>query len=178
MDPIAIIQKYYDKESKLYKILLKHSKQVRDKALKVVEKHPNLGADAQFIEEAAMLHDIGIYLTNAPDIECFGTRRYVEHGYLGSAILALEGYPQHGLVCERHTGLGISLKAIMKRELPIPHRDMLPMSIEEKIICYADKFYSKSKLNKELKVEKIVSKLGKYDKTQPKQFMEWHKLFG
>lgn len=178
MKPIQIIQKYYDKESKLYDILVTHSKQVRKKALEVVDKHPELGADRKFVKQAAMLHDIGIFLTDAPGIECFGKRKYIEHGYLGSAILSLEGYPQHALVCERHTGLGISLEAIKRRNLPLPYRDMLPVSIEEKIICYADKFYSKSKLGKELEVEKIVSKLGKYDESQPALFLEWHEIFG
>lgn len=178
MNPIKIIQKYYDKESKLYKILIKHSVQVRNKALQVVDKHPELGADKQFIAEAAMLHDIGIYLTDAPEIECFGSYKYVAHGYLGSEIVAREGYPKHALVCERHTGLGLSLEWIEKRNLPVPHRDMRPVSIEEQIICFADKFYSKSKLEKELKLKKILQKLGKYDESQVELFLEWNKRFG
>lgn len=178
MDPIAIIQKYYDKKSRLYKILVKHCCQVRDKALEVVDKHPEFGADRQFVAEAAMLHDIGIYLTDAPEIDCFGTHKYIEHGYLGSEIVAHEGYPVHALVCERHTGLGLSLEWIENRNLPVPHRDMRPVSIEEQIICYADKFYSKTKLDRELKVERILQKLGKYDESQAELFLEWHKRFG
>ena len=178
MDPLEIIQKYYNKKSKLYKILVKHSCQVRDKALEVVDKHPEFGADRQFVSEAAMLHDIGVYLTDAPEIECFGTHKYVAHGYLGSEIVAREGYPLHALVCERHTGLGLSLEWIEKRNLPVPHRDMRPVSIEEQIVCYADKFYSKTKLSKEMKVEKILKKLGKSDESQVEQFLEWNKRFG
>ena len=100
------------------------------------------------------------------------------HGYLGSEIVAREGYPLHALVCERHTGLGLSLEWIEKRNLPVPHRDMRPVSIEEQIVCYADKFYSKTKLSKEMKVEKILKKLGKYDESQVEQFLEWNKRFG
>lgn len=178
MNPLEIIEKYYDKKSKLYKILIKHSRQVRDKALEVVDNHPGLGADRQFVSEAAMLHDIGIFLTNAPEIECFGEREYIEHGYLGSEILTHEGFPRHALVCERHTGLGLTLEWIKERNLPLPHREMMPVSIEEKIICYADKFFSKSKINEILKVEKIVKKLEKYDKAQGERFIDWHKQFG
>ena len=178
MNPIEIIEKYYDPKSELYNILIIHSSQVRDKALETVQKHPELGADSLFISEAAMLHDIGIFLTDAPDIECFGTHSYVEHGYLGADIIRREGYEKHALVCERHTGLGLTLEQIVKQNLPVPHREMVPVSIEEKIICYADKFFSKTKLEKELKVEKIVKKLDKYDPTQGALFLEWHELFG
>ncbi len=178
MDPLEIIEKYYNKKSKLYRILIKHSCQVRDKALDVIERHPEFGADKQFVAEAAMLHDIGIFLTDAPKIECFGKHKYIEHGYLGAEIVAAEGYPLHALVCERHTGTGLSIEWIEKRNLPVPHREMCPISIEEKIICYADMFFSKARLNKELKIDRIVQKLSRYDVAHAKQFLEWHEIFG
>ena len=177
MNPYKIIEKYYDKHSKLYEILLIHSKQVRDKALEVVDKHPELHADREFVVAAAMLHDIGIFLTDAPEIECYGDKEYVCHGYLGSDLMKKEGFPRHALVCERHTGTGLSLEYIIKNNLPVPHRDMQPISIEEQIICYADKFYSKTKLEKELKVEKIAAKLGKYGEVHSQRFLNWHEIF-
>ena len=177
MNPYQIIEKYYDKHSKLYEILIIHSEQVRDKALEVVDKHPELHADRKFIAQAAMLHDIGIFLTDAPVIECFGEKEYVCHGYLGSEILMKEGFPLLALVCERHTGTGLSLQYIIDNKLPLPHREMLPISIEEQIICYADKFFSKTKLGKESNAEKIASKLGKYGKIHSQRFLEWHKKF-
>ena len=65
-----------------------------------------------------------------------------------------EGYPRHARVCERHTGTGITLAMIEERGLPLPHRDFMPETLEEQLICYADKFYSKTKLDKEKSVEK------------------------
>ncbi len=177
MKPKEIIKKYYDQESKLYKLLIKHSKQVRKKALKIVDKHPELGADRQFIKEAAMLHDIGIFKTKAPNIHCKGEHRYIEHGYLGAEILREEGYPRHALVCERHTGVGITLERIIKKKLPIPHRDMRPVSIEEQIICYADKFYSKSKPDRKITKKRIIVKLSKFGIESVVTFLEWDKKF-
>ncbi len=113
MDPLVIIEKYYKKDSDLYNILISHSTDVMNKALSIAKKHPELSIDTDFIKEAAMLHDIGIFLTNAPSIHCYGIAPYVCHGYLGREILDAEGYPLHGLVCERHTGVGISLKEIL-----------------------------------------------------------------
>ena len=54
-----IIDKYYPEDNELKQILLVHSKMVADKALGIVDNHPELFADRQFVEEAAILHDIG-----------------------------------------------------------------------------------------------------------------------
>ena len=69
-------------ENELKHILLVHSRSVTDKALALAKKHPELDLDLNFIEEAAMLHDIGIFLTDAPDIQCFGTHPYNSSVYL------------------------------------------------------------------------------------------------
>lgn len=178
MNPEELLAKYYTPGTELHHILLKHSCQVRDKALDILQKHPEINADIQFIKEAAMLHDIGIYLCHAPRIFCHGTHHYLEHGYLGADLLRNEGYPQHALVCERHTGVGISLQQIMERKLPLPQRDMRPVSIEEQIICYADKFYSKTEPNEELSLERIYRSLSHHGDDNVRIFREWHALFG
>lgn len=177
MDVIAIIEKYYKKDSDLYKILIRHSKEVMNKALEIAKKHPELNADLQFIKEAAMLHDIGIFLTNAPSIECNGIAPYVCHGYLGRELLDAQGYHRHALVCERHTGVGISLEEIKAENLPLPHRNMQPMSIEEKIICFADCFYSKTNLGVEKSIDKIRKGLEKHGINSVKIFDEWSLAF-
>ena len=143
MDPYQIIELYYSKGSELSDLLIMHSEKVRDKALAIVQKHPELNADAAFVAEAAMLHDIGIFMCDAPEIHCHGTHEYIQHGYLGSDLLMSHNLPRHALVCERHTGTGLSVADIQKQNLPLPLRDMFPVSIEEQIICYADIFYSK-----------------------------------
>ena len=73
MDYQSIIDEYYPSENELRRILMVHSRQVADRCLLIARKHPELRLDAEFLEEAAMLHDIGIFGTNAPGIQCFGT---------------------------------------------------------------------------------------------------------
>ncbi len=177
MNPFTIIDKYYTKGTKLYDIYIFHVTEVTNKALLIAQNHPELAIDVNFLEEASMLHDIGIYQTNAPHIACVGEYPYICHGYLGRELLIEEGFPQHGLVCERHTGTGLSVETIVNRKLPIPHRDMRPKSLEEKIICFADKFFSKSKLGREKSVKKIRRNLGKHGKHQIEQFDEWCEMF-
>ena len=80
MDYQAIIDKYYPADDELRRVLLLHSRQVADRCLLIVKKHKELPVDVQFLEEAAMLHDIGIYQCDAPSIHCHGTEPYIKHG--------------------------------------------------------------------------------------------------
>lgn len=176
MDPISIIKKYYNPNSDAYKILLCHSKAVARKALKIASTHPELNVDTHFLEEACLLHDIGIFYTHAPEIDCHGEMPYISHGYMGADLLREEGYPKHALVCERHTGTGLSLHHIKTQNLPIPYREMCPISIEEQIICFADKFFSKSQ-SKEKSIEEARHALSKHGSDTISKFDEWCKLF-
>jgi len=177
MNPLDIIEKYYTKNSELYNILITHSTSVTQKVLDIALNHPELGIDTKFVNEAGMLHDIGIFMTNAPSIHCFGSYPYIAHGYLGKMLLEKEGFPKHALVCERHTGAGLTLDEIISQNLPIPHYDMIPISIEEQVICFADCFYSKTHLDREKSIDKITSGLSKFGERSVSQFLQWCDLF-
>lgn len=177
MNTLAIIEKYYIKDSELYNILVQHSTDVTNKALSIAANHPELNIDSKFVSEAGMLHDIGIFMTNAPSIKCFGIEPYLAHGYLGREIVEKSGYPLHALVCERHTGTGLSLEKIIENKLPLPHRDMRPVSIEEKLICFADCFFSKTRLGEERPIEKVRQSLSKFDEASVRQFDRWCAIF-
>ncbi len=178
MNPIDIIEKYYDKNSKLYNILIEHGLAVAKKSIDFAEKVKHLNPDLKFIEEAAMLHDIGIFLTHAPKIECFGNEPYIRHGYLGKQILEKEGFYKHALVCERHLGFGLSAQDIKLQNLPLPQEDILPISIEEQIICFADNFFSKENPNKEKSIDMVKSLSLKYNgKNHFNNFNKWSEMF-
>ena len=177
MDWKQIIDKYYTDNDELKDILIRHSRAVAEKALSIAEKHPELNLDTTFIEEASMLHDIGIIKTDAPDIKCYGTEPYIRHGVLGAEMLRTEGFPRHARVCERHTGAGLSLQSILEQNLPVPHREMVPLSLEEQIICFADKFFSKTKLDREKSVEKARNSITKYGEEGLIRFDHWCELF-
>lgn len=178
IDYNEIIDKYYAAAPELRHILVVHSRKVAEKALECISKR-NLDADVRFIEEAAMLHDIGIILCDAPDIECYGNLPYICHGIAGAEILRRENLPRHALVCERHTGAGLSKDDIIQQNLPLPHADFLPLSTEEKLICYADKFYSKSgDITLEKPIEKVIRSMERHGTDTLKRFMSLHEQFG
>mgnify|MGYP003311305508 CR=1 FL=1 len=176
MNPLDIINKYCTNE-KQRKILLVHSRAVANKALEIAHRHPEWDADELFIEEAALLHDIGIVHVSAPAIECYGTEPYIKHGILGACILRHEGFERHALVCERHTGTGLTLQQIIEQGLPLPHCDMQPISIEEQIICFADKFFSKTRLDEEKSMERALKSLAKFGEEGLARFNGWCERF-
>ncbi len=180
IDTLSIIYRFYEPESDLCKLLIKHSTQVAELSKQFSQRliAAHVPVDIDFVEEAAMLHDIGIIHTDAPGIYCHGTEPYIRHGVLGRVMLDEIGLFRHALVCERHTGTGLSIREIEQQNLPLPHRDLLPQSIEEKIVCYADKFFSKSHPDAQRSVDVARSKLVKFGEETVARFDEMHSLFG
>lgn len=178
MDYQAIIDKYYPEDNEQKRILVKHSRMVADFSLELARRHPELGLDMAFIEEAAMLHDIGIFLTSAPDIGCTGDMPYICHGFLGAELLRKEGFPQHARVCERHTGTGLTKERIVESEWPLPQRDMSPEATAEQLICFADKFFSKVKyLHKSRTLEQVEESMARISPESVAKVREWAALF-
>ena len=178
MDSLSIINEYYPSENDLRRILLTHSRSVADRCLLIARKHPELRLDTEFLEEAALLHDIGIYQCDAPCIQCFGTEPYICHGLIGGRLLREKGLVRHAQVCERHTGTGLSHEQIISQQLPLP-LDMIyePDTLEEQVVCYADKFYSKTRLDLERTVEQTARSLEKFGEAGLQRFFHWVDLF-
>lgn len=178
MDYQKIIDQYYPSENELRQILLTHSRQVADRCLTIAREHPELCLDTVFLEEAAMLHDIGIYRCDAPGIRCFGTEPYICHGIIGGRLLRERGLVRHAQVCERHTGTGISHEQIQIRHLPLPLNGQYePDTLEEQIVCYADKFYSKTRLGLTRTVEQTARSLEPFGEASLRRFFHWVDMF-
>jgi len=163
MDYLSIIEKYYQEDDALRRLLLKHSRQVADRCLLIASRHPELHLDATFLEEAAMLHDIGIRWCQAPSILCNGTEPYLRHGLIGGELLRHEGYERHARVAERHTGTGLP--------------GLEPETMEEQVVCYADKFYSKSHPDRILSVGQAAESLARFGEAGVEKFRHWASMF-
>ena len=137
-------------------------------------------AELEFLHQAAMLHDIGICRVHAPDIGMQGIAPYIQHGILGREILEQEGLPRHALVCERHIGVGLTVADIVRQQLPLPHRDMVPGNLLEEIICFADLFFSKrpGRLLHRKSPERVREKLAGFGGEKVHIFDSWMVRFG
>ena len=178
MDVKEIIDRYYPVENELKKIYTIHARCVTELALEMGHRHPELRLDMQFVEEAAMLHDLGIFLTDAPRIYCFGTEPYLCHGYLGAQLLRGLGFERHARVCERHTGTGLSKDAIVANAWNLPVKDFYPETLEEQLICFADKFFSKTKFLETPRTSaQVVESMAKISDGAVFKVKEWGGMF-
>lgn len=180
---LEIIGHFYPDDTPFRQMLLKHSYQVCTKAESIMEMAGSgaPGLDRGLVIRGALLHDIGIGRCHAPDILCMGTEPYIAHGVIGSQMLRdygaetgmdLEAYAR---ICERHTGTGLTAEDIRRQHLPLPERDFLPETPEEKLICLADKFYSKSGNMEEKSLSRIIRSMEKFG---PETLKRWQDLCG
>jgi len=177
LDPEAIIRQHYPAGITRER-LLRHGELVACKAFEVLDRAPWMHADRNFVRQAAFLHDIGIGRTHCPELGCTGDRPYVCHGIEGRAMLDAVDLERHGLVCERHVGVGIRAAEALARKLPLPARDMLPLSVAERLICYADKFFSKTDNGRhEKSIAEITASLFQLAPEYEGRFLALHRAF-
>jgi uncharacterized protein len=178
MDPISLLEKYFP-DCNALSIVIEHSRLVAAKASAIARSLPE-PVDIRFVEEASLLHDIGICRTAAKEISCFGSDPYLCHGIHGREILEFEGLHRHALVCERHIGVGLTAEDVMTKRLPLPLRDMVPTCIEEEIISFADLFFSKkpASISMEKSVIAVRESLHHHGSEKSIIFDRWLTRFG
>lgn len=158
-----IIDKYYPENSRRRDIYMRHCEAVAGLALSLNQRLVS-PLDPAEVEAAAMLHDIGIVMTNAADMDCHGSLPYIAHGIAGADILRAEGLSETmAHICERHTGSGLTLDEIETDNLPLPlDRAYMPETTLERLICYADKFYSKSGNMEQKTIEQVRRSMARH----------------
>jgi len=105
----------------------RHSEKVADKAIEIANKIKKTKVDMNLIEIGALLHDIGRTKTHS-----------FKHALIGGRILKQRGFSEKlARICETHILGGLD-KADAKK-VGLPEKDYLPLTLEEKIICLADK---------------------------------------
>jgi uncharacterized protein len=129
--------------------VVKHCRLVSAKAeelAKTISKNAKI--DVELCRVGGLIHDIGRSKTNG-----------VDHGVIGAEIL--KEYPLLARICESHIGGGIDKDEA--KGLGLPVKDYAPISIEEKVVCYADKLVQGDKYTEDISEElrKLENKLGK-----------------
>jgi uncharacterized protein len=129
--------------------VVSHCLAVADFALEVAAKlkQKGFGVDLELVEAGAVLHDIGRAKSHG-----------VDHSLEGSKIASELGLPQPLInVIKRHIGAGITAKEA--DELGWPQDIYVPQTLEEKIVCYADKRIDHGKVVPiEVEIGKLESK--------------------
>ncbi len=115
--------------------VISHCQEVADLALEIASKIEKKGikVDLKLVETGALLHDIGRSKSHA-----------VDHGVVGAKIAESEGMPESVVrIIKRHVGGGITSQEAEKFGWP---KDVYePVTLEEKIVSYADKLIDQSR---------------------------------
>jgi len=175
---IELLGRYFEGDA--LAIVAGHGRAVAGLALNICKSLGLAEAECRFVEEAALLHDIGVCRIQAPKLGLESGFPYIMHGIIGREILEQEGFPRHALVCERHIGVGLTLEDIVRQGLPLPQRDMSPVTTAEQIICFADLFYSKSRgrITHQKSPDQVRNKLAGFGEGKARIFDRWMELFG
>lgn len=175
----GLIDKYYPADRKVRGILLKHSADVCALAVEIAHSRRLPLSDAD-IRTAAYAHDIGIIATDAPGIDCHGTMPYLAHGAVGADMLSTAGAPQWlARIAERHTGAGLTDAEIANAGLPMPPgRSYMPVTLLERLICFADCFYSKSGKMERKSTERVRAGLERFGAGVVARFDDMFREFG
>ena len=107
--------------------IISHSLAVSGHAKSIAEdiKDKGYDIDVDFVEVAALLHDIGRCRTHGAG-----------HGIEGARILRDIGLEKYANVCERHIGAGLTSDDA--RSLGLPDGNYMPVTLEEKVVAHAD----------------------------------------
>lgn len=109
--------------------VIEHCETVSKFAVKVSREFEKKGfkVNVQLVEIGALLHDIGRSKTHT-----------VDHALVGAQVAQSLGLPDAVVkIIERHAGGGIPKEEA--KQLGWPVKDYIPETLEEKIVCYADK---------------------------------------
>ncbi|TFF98330.1 MAG: HDIG domain-containing protein [Promethearchaeota archaeon] len=105
----------------------KHSIKVAEEALKIANKITKVNINKSLVKIGGLLHDIGRSKTHGFD-----------HALQGAEIIRNEGFSEKlARICETHILGGLDEQDT--QELGLPEKNYIPQSIEEKIVCLADK---------------------------------------
>ena len=103
----------------------------------------------------------------------------MQHGIIGAELLRKEGAPeQWALVAEHHTGTGITAEDIIQQNMALPLGDYMPESVLEKLVCYADKFYSKSGSMQKKSLERVRASIARHGSDNIIRFQRLYDMFG
>lgn len=138
----ALHERYAPTEAAFH-LVWTHCRIVCEVAEQLLERH-GAGLDVALVRAGSLLHDIGVYRLHDAAGR-FDRANYVRHGVLGHALLRESGLPETlGRFCSRHTGVGLTREDVLRQRLPLPVADWTPVTDEEVLVMYADKFHSKT----------------------------------
>lgn len=141
---IKALHQRYAPNTVVLQLVYEHCQIVAEIALWCVE-HKRLNVNKRILEASCLLHDIGTYALYSENDQSKNDHNYKQHAIFGAALVLEEGFDVRiASAIKTHVLMGLSKKEIVKNGFGMPHKDYLPETIEGRLLCYADRFHSKT----------------------------------
>jgi uncharacterized protein len=132
--------------------VIRHCKSVAKLSVNLATacQEKGLNVNLDLVEIGALLHDVGR-----------GKTHTVHHAIVGASIAKEAGLPESVVsIIKRHVGGGITSSEA--EELGWPKDNYMPQTLEEKIVCYADKLIGASE---RIPIQTTIDQLVKEQRT-------------
>ena len=143
------------KKLNLPRNIIKHELAVMREARDIAHNITKSPVNSKLVKIGALIHDIGRIQTHT-----------LAHGPFGGDIIRQAGLPEElARIAERHSMAGLSPKEAKRFDLP--NRNYIPQTLEEKIVCLADKYHIGSqKVSIQERFDRWIAKYGETDLLQ------------
>lgn len=176
-DQIVAVHKRYASSDTVFNLVYTHCRIVSEIALWCADNVQE-PVNRDILQAACLLHDIGTYIVFNDEGEAGHNRyNYKQHAILGAALADEEGFdPAIGDTIRTHVLMGLTKQEIIEHNMPLPHKDYEPTTIEGRLLCYADRFHSKRPLFNEYQT--FLEHLRRDLPAQADKFAAWSREFG
>ncbi|NML52697.1 HD domain-containing protein [Streptomyces sp. R302] len=176
-DEIRALHRKHAPSDAAFELVFTHCEIVAAVAEQLLSRHGR-GVDADLVRAGCLLHDIGVYRLYDSAGRVDGAS-YVTHGVLGHRLLAEEGLPETLCrFCSCHTGVGLTQEDVLAQGLPIPPADYVPVTPEERMVMYADKFHSKSTPPRFVSPDTFETRIARFGPEKVTVFQSLRRLYG
>ncbi|GGR27378.1 HD domain-containing protein [Streptomyces roseolus] len=176
-DDIRALHRKHAPSDAAFELVFTHCEIVAAIAEQLLARHGR-GTDAELVRAGCLLHDIGVYRLYDSAGRIDGAS-YVTHGVLGHRLLAEEGLPETLCrFCSCHTGVGLTQEDVLTQGLPIPPADYVPVTPEERMVMYADKFHSKSTPPRFVSPDTFEAGIARFGPEKVTVFQTLRRLYG
>lgn len=140
--------------------------------------------DERLLVLGGMVHDIGTYQlikSDGSDGEPlrFKHSKYIQHGLRGYKLLKACGFSEElAQFARNHTGIGLTAAAVKEQELPLPVADYVPVTLEQELVMYADKFHTKSDPAEFVGYDRCIRRAAKHGEANAQGMRDLIERFG
>lgn len=109
----------------------------------------------------------------------FKHSKYIQHGLRGYKLLKACGFGEDlAQFARNHTGIGLTAQMVKDQKLPLPVADYVPVTVEQELVMYADKFHTKSDPAEFVGYDRCIRRAAKHGEANAQGMRDLIERFG